>query len=41
MIPLLLFTRAAIMGWTTTSVLLLELAFDLIKGELERLGVPL
>jgi hypothetical protein len=41
MIPLLLFTRAAIIGWTTLSVLPLEIAFDLIEGELERLGVPL
>jgi hypothetical protein len=41
MIPLLLFTRTAIIGWTTLSVLPLEIAFDLIEGELERLDVPL
>jgi len=39
MIPLLLLTRAAIIGWTTLAVLPLEIAFDLIEGELERLGV--
>jgi hypothetical protein len=41
MVPLLLFTRAAIIGWTTLSVLPLEIAFDLIEGKLESLGVPL
>jgi hypothetical protein len=39
MIPLLLFTRASIIGWTTIAVLPLEIAFDLIESELERLGV--
>jgi hypothetical protein len=39
MIPLLLLTRAVIIGWTTLAVLPLEIAFDLIEGELERLGV--
>jgi hypothetical protein len=39
MIPLLLLTRAAIIGWTTLAVFPLEIAFDLIEGELERLGV--
>jgi hypothetical protein len=39
MIPLLLLTRAAIIGWTTIAVLPLEITFDLIEGELERLGV--
>jgi hypothetical protein len=39
MIPLLLFTRASIIGWTTMAVLPLEIAFDLIESELERLGV--
>jgi hypothetical protein len=38
MIPLLLLTRAAIIGWTTMAVVPLEIAFDLIGGELERLG---
>jgi hypothetical protein len=38
MIPLLLLTRAAIIGWTTMAVLPLEIAYDLIEGELERLG---
>jgi hypothetical protein len=41
MIPLLLLTRAAIIGWTTMAVLPLEITFDLIEGELERLGVAL
>jgi hypothetical protein len=41
MIPLLLFTRASIIGWTTMAVLPLEIAFDLIESELERLGVAL
>ena len=40
-IPLLMFTRAAIIGWTTMAVLPLEITFDLIEGELERLGVAL
>ena len=39
MIPLLLLTRAAIIGWTTMAVLPLEIAFDLIEGELDRSGV--
>ena len=39
MIPLLLLTRAAIIGWTTMAVLPLEIAFDLIEGEMERSGV--
>jgi hypothetical protein len=39
MIPLLLLTRAAIIGWTTMAVLPLEIAFDLIEGDLERSGV--
>jgi hypothetical protein len=39
MIPLLLLMRAAIIGWTTMAVLPLEIAFDLIEGELERSGV--
>ena len=38
-IPLLMLTRAAIIGWTTMAVLPLEITFDLIEGELERLGV--
>jgi hypothetical protein len=38
MIPLLLLTRAAIIGWTTMAVVPLEITFDLIEGELERLG---
>jgi len=38
MIPLLLLTRAAIIGWITMAVLPLEITFDLIEGELERLG---
>jgi hypothetical protein len=41
MIPLLLLTRAAIIGWTTMAVLPLEITFDLIEGELDRLGVAL
>jgi hypothetical protein len=41
MIPLLFLTRAAIIGWTTMAVLPLEITFDLIEGELERLGVAL
>jgi hypothetical protein len=41
MIPLLLLTRAGIIGWTTMAVLPLEIAFDLIEGELKRLGVAL
>ncbi len=40
-IPLLMLTRAAIIGWTTMAVLPLEITFDLIEGELERLGVAL
>ena len=39
MIPLLSLTRAAIIGWTTMAVLPLEIAFDLIEGDLERSGV--
>jgi hypothetical protein len=39
MIPMLLLTRAAIIGWTTMAVLPLEIAFDLIESELERSGV--
>jgi hypothetical protein len=41
MIPLLLLMHAAIIGWTTMAVLPLEIAFDLIEGELERSGVAL
>ncbi len=41
MIPLLLLTRAAIIGWTTTAVLPLEITLDLTEGELERLGAAL
>jgi hypothetical protein len=41
MISLLLLTRAAIIGWTTMAVLPLEFTFDLIEGELERLGATL
>lgn len=40
-IPLLMLTRATIIGWTTMAVLPLEITFDLIEGELERLGVAL
>ena len=32
-------TRAAIIGWTTLAVFPLEMAFDVIEGELERRGV--
>ena len=35
----LILTRAAIIGWTTLAVFPLEIAFDVIEGELERRGV--
>lgn len=41
MIPLLMLTRAAIIGCTMMAVLPLEITFDLIEGELERLGVAM
>jgi hypothetical protein len=40
-LPLLLLTRAAIIGWTTMAVLPLEVTVDLIEDELERLGIAL
>ena len=39
MTPFLILTRAAIIGWTTLAVFPLEIAFDVIEGELERRGV--
>ena len=39
MTPFLILTRAAIIGWTTLAVFPLEMAFDVIEGELERRGV--
>jgi hypothetical protein len=39
MIPFLILTRAAIIGWTTIAVLPLEIAFDAVEGELKRQGV--
>jgi hypothetical protein len=34
MTPFLILTRAAIIGWTTLAVFPLEMAFDVIEGEL-------
>lgn len=39
MTPFLILTRAAIIGWTTLAVFPLEIAFDVVEGELERRGV--
>ena len=39
MTSFLILTRAAIIGWTTLAVSPLEIAFDVIEGELERRGV--
>ena len=39
MTPFLILTRAAIIGWTTLAVFPLEIAFDIIEGELEPRGV--
>ena len=39
MTPFLILTRAAIIGWTTLAVFPLEVAFDVVEGELERRGV--
>ena len=39
MTSFLILTRAAIIGWTTLAVFPLEMAFDVIEGELERRGV--
>jgi hypothetical protein len=36
MTPFLILTRAAIVGWTRLAVFPLEMAFDVIEGELER-----
>jgi hypothetical protein len=35
---LLILTRAAIIGWTTFAVIPLEIAYDVVEGELERRG---
>ena len=34
--PFLILTRTAIINWTTLAVFPLEIAFDVIEGELER-----
>ena len=39
MTPFLILTRAVIIGWSTLAVFPLEMAFDVIEGELERRGV--
>ena len=39
--PFLILARAAIIGWTTISVLPLEIAFDAVESELKRRGVEL
>jgi hypothetical protein len=36
MMSFLILTRAAIIGWTTLAVFPLEIAFDVVEGELER-----
>jgi len=41
MMPFLILARAAIIGWTTISVLPLEIAFDAVESELKRQGVEL
>jgi len=41
MMPFLILTRAAIIGWTTIAVLPLEIAFDAVERELKRQGVEL
>jgi hypothetical protein len=41
MMPFLILTRAAIIGWTTIAVLPLEIAFDAVESELKRRGIEL
>jgi hypothetical protein len=41
MTPFLILTRAAIIGWTTLAVFPLEVAFNVVEGELQRRDVEL
>jgi hypothetical protein len=41
MIPVLLLYRSAIILWTATTLVPVEIVFDAVEGELERRGVAL